>query len=116
MTTTEHRDQFNPDPTNAKPGESDKDKALEIVSAWLQSRRTMMDGVQLGVAMDLVSFALSQNAAPVAAVPEIEEAAEIISNLITNIEKGGLYSKEAILTFLGQAMQCLRLAAPEVKS
>lgn len=67
-------------------------------------------------AIEWIEKLVRLNAAPVAAVPEIEEAAEIISNLITSIEKGGLYSKEATLTFLGQAMQCLRLAAPEVKS
>ncbi|WP_438396390.1 hypothetical protein [Caballeronia sp. DA-9] len=44
---------------------------------------------------------------------EIEECCEILSSLISNIETDGLYSAEAMCTFLRQALQCLKSAPPQ---
>lgn len=41
-----------------------------------------------------------------------DECAEILSNLIANIEENGLYSEEGMLTFLTQALSCLKPANP----
>lgn len=39
---------------------------------------------------------------------DIEECREILTDLISNIEQDGMYSKEATLTFLRQALLCLK--------
>lgn len=58
------------------------------------------------------AVAASPEEAPAAMEGDPLEAAEILKNLIDNIERGGMYSQESTLGFLSQAYYCLKPANP----
>lgn len=71
-----------------------------------------IEGMTAHSLLKIVRAALAQPQQPAGWQENTDEAAEILCDLIANIEKDGLYSQEAVLTFLSQALSCLNPANP----
>ena len=84
--------------------------APKLMELWQKSQDQAVTGLPAPLYFARLLAAAGNSQSQDAVPEEIEEAAEILANLISNIKEHGNYSTEATLTFLGQLKQCLDAA------